>query len=379
MLFGTGASILRRSHNICLHGVQMLHSNSAIGSATLGFSIMGVARSGTSALVQAANLAPHVFCSHEWKIGTRREHFCLEFPKAFFNQDDYCLNGSRREFDRSILIKKQKECKNVTHGNKIPEYFWIFDLLNYCFPAAKHTAIYRSPLTFTQSWDRRASNPADAGWHRGRRGFFAIFEWLIFLDCLARFPYNINIVSYDAFFFRSTETYIRWIECITGVPPNEFSIKEFKKFLFKRDFDEEERARHCPYAGLLHEIDVMSVDKAIVDFGFGGAENFTSKFDRIVTNNADAVAVFVADHVRKANSGEVREYGQNWAARLKNTFSDQYWRNDALARNALWLAAALQGDLAGYPVRPETRPASLEQTSVAPKRRWKLPPPIRGF
>jgi hypothetical protein len=153
--------------------------------SSLHFTIFGLHRSGTSALRASANWHPHLFCLNEWDIGLSAAHSALQLPAAIFDRDDLKGSEAARVAHRDQLRKKLLRNADVVIGNKRPIYYKEFNALKASFPFAKNTAIYRSSLGFTQSWDRRANNVDDLDWHDGRTGLFGLFEWILFLNCLA--------------------------------------------------------------------------------------------------------------------------------------------------------------------------------------------------
>jgi hypothetical protein len=171
-------------------------------------------------------------------------------------------------------------------------------------------------------------------------------------------------------FLYSTEIYSRWIEYLAGKRPIDRRVEAFEGRLFRRQVDEGERGRACPYGALLTEIDAQSLDAAVTDIGFGAVQKLVPMFTSRVQKGADPVAAFIVEEVRRDSSGAMAAYARPWARHQSLMLMQQPWRHAALSRSIQWLTASLQG-----------RVAETATGNAAPIKRpnssSKLPPPLR--
>jgi hypothetical protein len=161
-------------------------------SKMLDFVIFGPGRSGTSALANALNTHPRIFCGIE-HLPFKDDHSQFKVPDAFFQ--DHLPDVWYRRDGKAMLRQK----RDVTlYGNKWPTYYFRLDKLRRELPNLRFVYIYRSPLDFVSSWDRRADDPNDQ-WHIGLRGIFGALEQVFCLKRLATLP-DVMMISYRGLF-----------------------------------------------------------------------------------------------------------------------------------------------------------------------------------
>tara|TARA_B100002003_G_scaffold238962_1_gene257779 strand:+ start:4407 stop:5303 length:897 start_codon:yes stop_codon:yes gene_type:complete len=159
----------------------------------LDFFVFGVARSGTTALTNAFNLHPDVFCGVEC-FHPALDHSKLDIPVDFTNLD---IVGERKANINSELMAK-KESSSI-FGNKFPRYYLHVDNVVGKSSGAAPIGIHRESLGFIPSWNDRAE--VGTGWNKGRGGVAGIIEQFIFFSAILKARSDFKIFSYDELFF----------------------------------------------------------------------------------------------------------------------------------------------------------------------------------
>jgi hypothetical protein len=129
--------------------------------------LSGVARSGTSALVQVLNEHSSVVMGqerfsvlfHDRKI--KESHFRL--PR-FLDHRPYDTHAHAGRLNDSPEMRSRVQDARYV-GDKYPSLFKCFDYVFEHFPLARHVYILRNPLSVMESFDRRAQDPNDAWRH----------------------------------------------------------------------------------------------------------------------------------------------------------------------------------------------------------------------
>ncbi len=164
--------------------------------------VSGVARSGTSAMVNVLNRNPRIMVGQErYFFLVKQERLtAAEFEKerflTFHDGDSHSqaisTNPEKREeaFDRAIWI-----------GDKFPLLYNHFDYIFREFPEARHIYIFRNPLSVIESYDARQRNPKDSfrkTWKDGLREWNESVARVAALapEDLSRF----HLVQYEDFF-----------------------------------------------------------------------------------------------------------------------------------------------------------------------------------
>lgn len=160
------------------------------------FLVMGVPRSGTTALACALNSHPRVLCGMErfdWPLAQAIYPFGIDdfliprIPDAKFHQRNLDILENKTELDAL--------------GNKKPRYFFSLHALLKRTPA-RLILTYRNPAHSAASWNARALNPDDKGWQRGMTGLYALADFVQMLIAFRNLPDGTEalMVDYDALF-----------------------------------------------------------------------------------------------------------------------------------------------------------------------------------
>ncbi|MGK7868491.1 sulfotransferase, partial [Falsiroseomonas sp. E2-1-a20] len=142
-------------------------------NTSFNFLVGGVARSGTSALTQALNLLPGVFCAHEASLGLEFATQENDFVGQVRTKFSAAPPASYRGRNLAVLNAKLAEGQVAHFGDKLPDYALHLDHLALKYPSVRLLCIHRSPKHFAASWDAVAQAEA---WHGGRIGLFGIFD-----------------------------------------------------------------------------------------------------------------------------------------------------------------------------------------------------------
>lgn len=135
--------------------------------------VSGVARSGTSALVNVLNTNP------DFLIGMER--FFFRIRRKLLKPDDFeedrfltVKQGDTHApgFDREAIRKSYSVAKII--GDKFPLLYENFDYIFDTFPNARHIYIVRNPLSVAESYDARKQDKSDK-WIKS--GLVGIQEW----------------------------------------------------------------------------------------------------------------------------------------------------------------------------------------------------------
>lgn len=164
--------------------------------AGLHFLLLGAARSGTSAVTEALNCFPAVFCAME-VIHAGENHKAIVFPRSFERRVPLRPAGYDRDSLAALLAAKRGHATLI--GNKNPAYDRTLRRIARAMPGLKLVFIYRPPLELMSSWNRRATDPADRGWHPGQRGAFGVLSLLAYLRGLQQVGQDCLIVPYKVF------------------------------------------------------------------------------------------------------------------------------------------------------------------------------------
>jgi hypothetical protein len=194
----------------------------------LDFIVFGPGRSGTGVFATAFNLHPKVFCAIEF-LPINADHSTFRMPEDMLRLH---LDGLQHR-TRSIEILNDKLSHGAidSYGNKMPSYYFKLDRLVEQLPELKMFYIYRSPVEFVHSWDRRAGAGNDISWHEGKVGIFGALEQIFCLKRLSALSADVTMVSYKSLFFRDPHLMARAVGRL-GVDPVEFDQAQFEKKIF---------------------------------------------------------------------------------------------------------------------------------------------------
>lgn len=160
------------------------------------FLVMGVPRSGTTALADALNRHPAILCGIErfdWPLARAIYPFGLE--------DFFDPHVPDTKFHQRNLAIAQSKTSLVALGNKKPRYYVTIHSLLQRQPA-RLIWTCRNPAHTAASWNARALNKEDKGWQRGMTGLFACMEFVQMLLAFRNLPEGAEalMVDYDALF-----------------------------------------------------------------------------------------------------------------------------------------------------------------------------------
>lgn len=192
----------------------------------IDFLLMGVPRSGTTALTSAINLHPDLLCGAE-VLNDHRPHRDLDYPRTFLALDSLPVKARER---LAHLISTKPNPRLI--GNKLPRYYFNLESLLGQIPDARLIWIYRSPKQFCASWNKRASNLNDTSWHRGQTGIFGILEILICIDAILRCKADVLMVSFDSVFLHHQSAYPEILSFL-GVQVDAPAVDAFYQTYFK--------------------------------------------------------------------------------------------------------------------------------------------------
>lgn len=182
--------------------------------------VSGVARSGTSALVNVLNTNPGLLVGMEryfWPIQGNlimpshfeKERFITVEPGDTHGAAGFALNleDRGRAYDHAVYV-----------GDKFPLLYNHFDHIFANFPTASHIYILRNPLSVVESYDARKNDPDD-NWVKA--GIDGLKEWNTSVAKAAKLTEeqkaNFHFVLYEDFF--SHEENINALFVKLGLPP----------------------------------------------------------------------------------------------------------------------------------------------------------------
>ena len=191
------------------------------------FVVMGVPRSGTTALAEALNLHPEIMCGIEY-IGDLKSAGKADLPAAF---EDPGITRPLGDQNRALYLEKKSAAR--IFGDKNPRYYHDLADLHLAAPACKKICIYRRKLGFWRSWNGRAANKDDLHWARGQTGFFGVLELICLLNRLADVQGSgeVLMIDYEALFF-DEPSIIQRLYAYLGAGPDERAVVTFKDQVF---------------------------------------------------------------------------------------------------------------------------------------------------
>jgi Sulfotransferase family len=198
-------------------------------SAQLDFIAFAPGRSGTTAFAHGFNAHPNVFCALEF-FRPKADHSTFSMPEDMLRY--HLVERPVRVQSIEVLRQKLSSGEVNCYGNKMPNYYFRLEHLRQNLPNLKLFYIYRSPLEFVHSWDRRAKRENDK-WHEGRVGIFGTIEQVFCLKRLASSPYDVTMVSYRSLFFDDPLLMAQVTERL-GVDAAAFDQNKFEEKVFQR-------------------------------------------------------------------------------------------------------------------------------------------------
>jgi len=193
----------------------------------LDFYLLGLARSGTTALCNALNLHPNIYCGME-RFSIPHGPSSIIFPNSFLDKK---IRGNPLGHEHARKNLEAHENLNTFKviGDKLPRKIYC---PSHITKTKSNIFIYRSYVNVTQSWDARAKNPID-GWSKARTGLFLFFDLLLYFEVL-RCQENTTIVNFDELFFGNFGSELQNIfECL-NLNSDDYPLKLFETGFFSR-------------------------------------------------------------------------------------------------------------------------------------------------
>jgi hypothetical protein len=195
----------------------------------LNFVVFAPGRSGTTAFAHGFNAHPNVFCAVEF-FPPKSDHSVFEMPRDML---ELHLRERANRLKSIEILKNKLADGNVSfYGNKMPNYYFRLEQLRKDLPELKLFYIYRSPVEFVESWDRRAMREGDR-WPEGRLGIFGTIEQIFCLRRLAELPFEVSMVSYRSLFFEEPRLMSKVVSEL-GAQPTKFNQQWFEQEVFQQ-------------------------------------------------------------------------------------------------------------------------------------------------
>ena len=195
----------------------------------LNFVVFGPGRSGTTAFAHGFNAHPNIFCAIEF-FHPKSDHSAFEMPKDMLEL--HLRQRASRLISIELLKKKLAEGSVSFYGNKMPNYYFRLERLRKNLPELKFFYIYRSPVEFVESWDRRAMREGDR-WPEGRLGIFGTIEQIFCLKRLAEIPFEVSMVAYRSLLFEDRRLMSQVVSEL-GAQPGAFDQQSFEQEIFQQ-------------------------------------------------------------------------------------------------------------------------------------------------
>jgi tetratricopeptide (TPR) repeat protein len=296
----------------------------------LDFIVLGVGRSGTTALARALNLDPAIFCAIEYFHEMPRGDFArMRMPDAFFDEAWRATTPQNTRNSREMLRAKLAAGPVGAYGNKHPSYTLVMDAVNAAMPGLRNLCIYRGPAAIADSWERRAVNPRDAAWPSGRVGLYGVISWLLLLSRLVEARQDVRIIDYRALFFESPDYAEATYRYVTAGEPSSGVMDRFRAEMFNASPGSGGRGRSGggrtapaggPHDRFLQEIGAPDLDALMTGHGFTALDPVRETLRAFVAAAFPPAARYLGDWV-EANAAarqDVLDFGWKWAASTLN-------------------------------------------------------------
>jgi hypothetical protein len=279
----------------------------------IDFVVFGIARSGTSVLVEAINTQPALFCAHELGLATRHWASRDEVLHDILARSP-TGTSSYRGRGRAALEQKMARGGVSVLGDKMPEYFLSLGDLTRRHPGIRKLCIYRSPIEFTDSWDRLGKAGTPNGWPAGRVGLFGLFDLLILLQVLCDAGEDAAIVSHRALFHTSGQDFPDVVRFLAS-GPLEVDQAAFRSRHFARRKPMDLDARDGPYGEVIWNSGLRDLDAFMARDSFISAPEAAAFLNAAVPVLAERLpALFDAAYQRLfAGHVEVATYAEAWS------------------------------------------------------------------
>ncbi len=192
----------------------------------LDFYLLGVARSGTSALTYALNLHRDIFCGIE-RFPLRIAPHSICFPDSFLDNSIAGNDLGKYHATRAISLLSRKQVSPQIIGDKLPRKIFAPSHLK----GIKRICIYRSHEQVASSWGVRAADTEDL-WDRNRTAFMSFLDLMIFFMTAFQ-DESAVVVDYDNFFWGNYRDELESTLRFLGANPTLYPSDKFEKIFFK--------------------------------------------------------------------------------------------------------------------------------------------------
>ncbi len=307
----------------------------------IDFVVFGIPRSGTSVLVEAINTQPGVFCAHELGLATR------DWPSRDAVIADVLARSpsgtaSFRGRGREALERKVAEGDIAVLGDKLPEYYLSLDEVTRRHPRIRKLCIYRSPVEFTESWDRLGKAGTPNGWPAGRVGLFGLFDLLILLHVLWAEGDDTAVISHRALFHTSGDAFPEIIRFL-GKAPLPVDEAPFRTRFFGRRRPMDLDTPDGPYAALIRQSGLRDLDAMVGRHAFLPAPRAAGLLDAALPVVAERMPPLWEAAYRQlfADHAQVTAYAEHWLENRRRLFASHATLGARLGPAFAWLRAAL--------------------------------------
>ncbi len=195
----------------------------------LDFYLLGIARSGTSALCNAINLHPEVYCGME-RFMITQDPRTISFPDSFL---DTSLSGNPKGVQQAIdclVGMNTAKVSSMIVGDKLPRKFSAPSHLRYIKSAV---CVYRPYELVCNSWDTRANNTKDHTWARARTGYLLFFDLLYFFSIASQLK-RVAWIDYNQLFYKDYKAELDAAFIALGVTPDSYPHEQFVEKLYRK-------------------------------------------------------------------------------------------------------------------------------------------------
>lgn len=218
----------------------------------LDFYLLGLARSGTTALARTLNAHKSIFCGIE-RFPIYLDPKEIIYPDTFLNAPVWNPEGLKHVEDHLA-----EGDKNITIiGDKNPRQFYK---PNHLDKVKLNIVIYRNFADTISSWDVRASSN-NAGWRSGRTGKLFFLDLYVFLLSIKNLE-NLHVVNYGEIFYGNYWETLKWLFVDLGVNHHDYSFEQFEEKIYnKRELLKKSRQSKPEYSKLVSTFKLLETDQ----------------------------------------------------------------------------------------------------------------------
>ena len=303
-------------------------------TSDLAFVVGGVARSGTTALSQALNFHPNIFCAHEAGYAIAPSGIPSDIIDDLRRRCGHLPANTNQ--GKSVKAMEEKLAARTLKliGDKVPDYAIHSKLITERHPRTTQICILRDAIGSARSFDVRAENESDTGWHRGCIGLFAILDLLIIVDGLATSPSDIIVVSYSRLFTGNSDIYANLIETAFQLDVDPEVRGQFSRIILNRKLPSSTAREPSRYVNLLESLQADDLTGEIHRFGLLRSTERTEIFSEyihavvpLVENSGRDLLMSLPDSTRRAAT----EFAVGWVPRRTRALRSRGESSHALA------------------------------------------------